>query len=72
MDKQERAADRVELAAAHVRLLADLLSAGRGLQEVDRGALARVLQDLAEQLELAVQESACRTCRRTKEPGDRP
>lgn len=60
MEKQERIADQIESAAAHVRLLADLMLAGRGLQDVDRGALARVLHDLAEKLERALLESGCR------------
>lgn len=51
MDTQEPIAERIDAAAATLRLLADLLLAGPSLAEIDRGALARVLHDLAQRLE---------------------
>jgi hypothetical protein len=51
MEKHCAAADQLSLITGHVRLLADLMLAGPDLQDVDRGAFAQVLQDLALRLE---------------------
>lgn len=73
MEQQEQIADRIESAAAHVRLLADLMLAGPALQEVDRGAFARVLHDLAVKLEQAAEDTErCRECPLKTEEDGRP
>jgi hypothetical protein len=56
MEKQEPIIDRIESAAAHARLLADVMLAQPGLKVVDHGALARVLHDLAVKLERAAED----------------
>jgi hypothetical protein len=55
MENEHNATDQLALVAGHVRLLADLMLAGPDLQEVDRGAFAQVLHDLAVRLERAVE-----------------
>ncbi len=52
MEKYDVATD-LGLIAGHVRLLADLMLAGPDLHDVDRGAFAQVLHDLAVRLERA-------------------
>ena len=53
MDTHDAATD-IGLVAGHVRLLADLMLTGPDLQDVDRGAFAQVLNELAVRLERAV------------------
>jgi hypothetical protein len=73
VEKQQQIADRVESAAAHARLLADLMLSGPSLQEMDRGALARVLHDLAVKLERAAEQTnRCRDCPLKTEAEGRP
>ena len=52
MEKYDVTTD-LGLIAGHVRLLADLMLAGPDLHDVDRGAFAQVLHDLAVRLERA-------------------
>lgn len=60
MEKQQELTDRIESAAAHTRLLADFVLTGPALQEIDRGALGRVLHDLADRLKQAAQDMEAR------------
>jgi len=50
--------DRIELIAAHLRLIADLMVVGKDLNDVDLAAFALVMEDLAAQLEQATCEWA--------------
>ncbi len=56
MERHHAITDRLDLIAGHMRLLADLMLAGPDLQDVDRGAFAQVLHDLAVRLETATEE----------------
>ncbi|MCK9530810.1 MAG: hypothetical protein M0R77_09655 [Gammaproteobacteria bacterium] len=56
MERHHEITDRLDLIAGHMRLIADLMLAGPDLQDVDRGAFAQVLHDLAVRLEAATEE----------------
>lgn len=53
MEKFSDAMAEIDKVSSHVRLIADLMLAGPDLQDVDRGAFAQVLHDLAARLERA-------------------
>lgn len=73
MEPQEQIADRIESAAARMRLLADLLLAGPALQELNRGAFARMLYELAVTLEQASEATErCRGCPLNTDAEGRP
>lgn len=56
MDNNYPITDQIELVAAHLRLIADLMLTGADLKEVDLPAFALVMEDLAVRLEEAIQE----------------
>jgi hypothetical protein len=58
MDNHYPITDRIELIAAHHRLIADLLLNRTDLKEVDCEAFALVMEDLASRLEQAVRDKA--------------
>jgi hypothetical protein len=58
MDNDNPITDRIELIAAHLRLIADLMLAGKDLKDVDLAAFALVMENLAAQLERATREKA--------------
>lgn len=63
MEMQRPITDQLGLIAGQVRLLADLMLAGPDLQEVESGAFALVLQDLAVRLEgMAGKTEQCSEC----------
>ncbi len=58
MDNNYPIMDRIELVAAHLRLIADLMLTGADLKEVNLAAFALVMEDLTTQLERATKEAA--------------
>ncbi|HEY0720918.1 MAG TPA: hypothetical protein VGE50_06655 [Gammaproteobacteria bacterium] len=58
MDNNYTIRDRIELVAAHLRLIADLLLAAADPKEVNLAAFALVMEDLAARLERAAEETA--------------
>lgn len=56
MDNNYPITDRIELLAAHLRLITDLMVAGKDLKDVELAAFALVMEDLAAQLERAARE----------------
>ena len=58
MDNNYPITDRIDLIAAHLRLIADLMLTGADLKEVNLAAFARVMEELAAQLERATIETA--------------
>ena len=50
--------DRIDLIAAHLRLIADLLLVAADQKEVNLPAFALVMEDLAARLERATEETA--------------
>lgn len=58
MDNNHPITDRVELLAAHLQLIADLMVAGKDLKDIDLAAFARVMEDIAAQLERAARKQA--------------
>ena len=55
MEKFSEATAEIDQVSGHVRLIADLMLAGPDLHDVDRGAFAQVLHDLAVRLERAAE-----------------
>ena len=53
MEKFSQAMTEIDQFSGHVRLIADLMLAGPDLHDVDRGAFAQVLHDLAVRLDRA-------------------
>jgi hypothetical protein len=53
MEKFSEARAEIDQVSGHVRLIADLMLAGPDLHDVDRGAFAQVLHDLAVRLDRA-------------------
>jgi hypothetical protein len=53
MEKLLEATAEIDRVSGHVRLIADLMLAGTDLHDVDRGAFAQVLHDLAVRLDRA-------------------
>jgi hypothetical protein len=58
MDNHYPIMDRIELVAAHLRLIADLLLTTADLKEVNLPAFALVVEDLTARLERATEETA--------------
>ncbi len=53
MEKFSEATAEIDRSSGHVRFIADLMLAGPDLHDVDHGAFAQVLHDLAVRLERA-------------------
>ena len=72
MPRQHPVTDQLRVIAGHVQLLADLMLAGPDLQDVDRGAFAQVLQDLASRLDQVLAEVECLSRCPHRAGGSRP
>jgi len=58
MDNNYPITDRIERVSVYLRLIADLMLAGKDLRDVDLAKFAFVMEDLAAQLERALRERA--------------
>ncbi len=58
MDTKTPITDQIELVAAYLRFVADLMITGADLKEVNLAAFALVMEDLAARLERATEETA--------------
>lgn len=61
MEKLSEPTTGIDQVSGDVRLIADLMLAGPDLHDVDRGAFAQVLHDLADRLERATGGRSDRT-----------